>query len=77
MLAKRTFKNQVTIPKEVIDQVGDAEYFDVLYRDGEIILTPVEILAQGERLSRVRKKIKALGLTETHVEDAVRWARKS
>jgi hypothetical protein len=77
MLAKRTFKNQVTIPKEVIDQVGDAEYFDVLYRDGEIVLKPVEILAQGERLSRVRQKIKALGLSETHVEDAVRWARKS
>jgi hypothetical protein len=77
VLAKRTFKNQVTIPKDVIDRVGDVEYFDVYYRDGEIVLKPVEVLARGERLSRVRQKMKALGLSETHIEDAVRWARKS
>lgn len=77
MLAKRTFKNQVTIPKDVIDQVGEVDYFDVYYRDGEIVLKPVEVLARGERLARIRQKIKALGLSETHVEDAVRWARKS
>lgn len=77
MLAKRTFKNQVTIPKEVVDQVGDVEYFDVFCRDGEIVLKPVVILGQGERLSRIRQKVKALGLTENHIVDAVRWARKS
>lgn len=77
MLAKRTYKNQVTIPKDVIDQVGEIDYFDVFYRDGEIVLKPVEIKGAGERLARVRQKIKALGLTERDIDDAIRWARKS
>lgn len=76
MLAKRTYKNQVTIPKEVIDQVGEVEYFDVYLRDGEIVLKPVEISGRGERLARVRQKIKALGLSETDLDEAIRWARR-
>ncbi len=75
MLAKRTYKNQVTIPKEVIDQVGAVEYFDVFVKDNEIILRPVEISRRGERLKRVREKIEALGLSENSIEDAIRWAR--
>lgn len=76
MLAKRTYKNQITIPKEVIDRVGDVEYFDVYYHDGEIVLKPVEISSQGERLARIRSKIKALGLEESDVTKAITWARK-
>jgi len=76
MLAKRTYKNQITIPKDVIDEVGDVEYFDVYYRDGEIVLKPVEIGGRGERLARVRQKIKALGMTEKDIDEAIRWARK-
>ena len=29
MLAKITSKNQITIPKKIIDQVPEAQYFDV------------------------------------------------
>ncbi len=75
MLAKRTYKNQITIPKEVIDQVGDVEYFDVFLRDNEIVLKPVEIHNRGERLSRIREKIKALGITEGDMDNSIRWAR--
>lgn len=75
MLAKRTYKNQVTIPKEVMNEVGEIDYFDVSYQNGRIILKPVEITGHGERLKTVKKKIQELGLTENDIDDAIRWAR--
>lgn len=76
MLAKRTFKNQITIPKKIITKFGNVEYFDVTAREGEIVLRPVEILPRESRLSTIRKKIKSLGLTENDIEEAIKWARK-
>jgi hypothetical protein len=71
MLAKMTSKNQLTLPKSVVQSVGATEYFDVEVRSGQIVLTPVRI----QRGDAVRAKLAALGLTETDVADAVRWAR--
>jgi hypothetical protein len=71
VLAKMTSKNQLTLPKSVVQAVGAAEYFDVEIRDGQIVLTPVRI----QRGDAVRAKLAALGLTESDVDDAVRWAR--
>ncbi len=76
MLAKRTFKNQITIPKEIISKFGDVEYFDVMAKEGRIVLRPVKILPQESRLAGIRKKIKSLGLTEKDIEKAIKWARK-
>jgi len=76
MLAKRTFKNQITIPKEIISKFGDVEYFDVMAKKGEIVLRPVKILPQESRLAGIREKIKSLGLTEKDIEEAIKWARK-
>ena len=71
MLAKMTSKNQLTLPKSVVQAVGAVEYFDVETRDGQIVLTPVRI----QRGDAVRAKLAALGLTESDVSDAVCWAR--
>jgi hypothetical protein len=71
MLAKLTSKNQLTLPKSVVQSVGAVEYFDVEVRDGQIVLTPVRI----QRGDAVRAKLAALGLAQADVEDAVRWAR--
>jgi hypothetical protein len=71
MLAKLTSKNQLTLPKSVVQSVAAAEYFDVEVRAGQIVLTPVRI----QRGDAVRAKLAALGLTESDVADAVRWAR--
>jgi hypothetical protein len=71
MLAKLTAKNQLTLPKAVTHAVGDAEYFDVEARDGQIVLTPVRI----QRADAVRAKLAALNLTEQDMTDAVAWAR--
>lgn len=75
MLAKKTSKNQITLPKAIVQQLPDVEYFEVSLRDGDVILRPVTVTPQGERLKDVRAKIKALGLTEKDVEEAMRWAR--
>lgn len=73
MLAKITAKNQLTLPKSVIQAVGATDYLDVQVRDGQIILTPVRI----QRGDAVRAKLAELGLGEADVADAVRWARES
>lgn len=71
MLAKITSKNQLTLPKAVVQEVGGPEYFDIEVRHGQIVLTPVRI----QRGDAVRAKLAALGLVEADVADAVRWAR--
>jgi translation initiation factor IF-1 len=72
MLAKITAKNQLTLPKSVTASVGPAEYFDVVARDGQIVLTPVRI----QRGDAVRARLAELDLGQADVEAAVAWARK-
>lgn len=38
MLAKITTKNQLTLPKAVMQQVGRTEYVEVTFENGRIIL---------------------------------------
>ncbi len=76
MLAKKTSKNQITLPKAIIQQLPDVEYFEVSLREGEVVLRPVMVSALTERLKAVRAKIRALGLSEKDVADAIRWARR-
>lgn len=72
MLAKKTSKNQLTLPKAILEAVGDATYFDVSAEDGRIVLTPVRV--QGA--DSVRKKLESLGITEDDALDAIEWARQ-
>ena len=76
MLAKKTSKNQITLPKAITRQLPQVDYFDVSIREGEVILKPVAVSALGDRLRTVRAKIKLLGLSERTVTDAIRWARR-
>jgi hypothetical protein len=72
MLAKMTAKNQLTLPKALIAQVGATEYFDVEVCNGQLVLTPVRI----QRGDAVRAKLAALNLSTSDIADAVTWARK-
>ena len=74
MLAKLTSKNQITIPKKIIEQLQDVRYFDVELREGVVLLKPVRIYETD--LEKIRSKIKKLGLTQETVAEAVKWARK-
>jgi len=71
MLAKLTSKNQLTLPKSVVEAVGTTEYFDVEVREGQVVLTPVRI----QRGDAVRAKLAELGLTDEDISEAVRWVR--
>ena len=76
MLAKKTSKNQITLPKAVVQQLPDVQYFEISIREGEVVLRPAVISASGERLKAVRNKMRALGPSEKDVDDAVAWARR-
>lgn len=71
MLAKITSKNQLTLPKAVMQQIGKPEYVDVSLENGRIVLTPMQV----QPADSVRKKLAELGITEQDVEDAVTWGR--
>ena len=72
VLAKVTAKNQLTLPKSITNEIGPVEYFDVVARNGQVVLTPVRI----QRADAVRAKLAELDLTEEDVRDAVIWARE-
>ncbi len=71
MLAKITTKNQLTLPKAVMQQIGKPEYVDVALENGRIVLTPMQV----QPADSVRKKLAELGITEQDVEDAIIWGR--
>ena len=77
MLVKKTSKNQITLPKEIIKNFPQIEYFVAKVEDGKIILTPVKIVSANITLEKIREKIKSLGITEEDVKEAVKWARKN
>jgi bifunctional DNA-binding transcriptional regulator/antitoxin component of YhaV-PrlF toxin-antitoxin module len=73
MLAKLTSKNQITIPKRIIDQIPDARYFEVGLRDGVVVLKPLKTYSTS--LEEIRAKVEKLDLDPECVREAVKWAR--
>lgn len=80
MLAKLTSKNQITLPKAVMDQISESEYFEVEAVNDSIMLTPVRM----EKVKQTPNKADAeaiwehfekLGITEQDIQNAVKWAR--
>jgi bifunctional DNA-binding transcriptional regulator/antitoxin component of YhaV-PrlF toxin-antitoxin module len=74
MLAKITSKNQITIPKKIINQLPDVEYFDVELKEGMVLLKPLKVYDLN--LDQIRSKLRKLGLEQNSVKEAIRWARK-
>jgi len=75
MLAKKTSKNQITLPKDIANAFPDAQYFDVSIEDSKILLMPVKITPVGSTLGGVRDKMRRLGITEKDVDGGIQWAR--
>ena len=71
MLAKRSSKNQITLPKAIVQIVGEDYYDDVTVPDGKIGLTPVRL----HRSDAMRAKLEELVNTEDDVGDSIAWAR--
>ena len=72
VVAKRTSKNQLTLPKAVVEKAGVADYYDVVCESGRIVLTPLH----PGGAAAVRSRLAELGLNEVDVAEAVDWARQ-
>jgi bifunctional DNA-binding transcriptional regulator/antitoxin component of YhaV-PrlF toxin-antitoxin module len=73
VLAKKTVKNQITLPKAVVTRFSGVVYFDVT-TDGEcIVLRPL----QESRADEVRTRLAQLGVDEQDVTAAISWARET
>ncbi|NIM96724.1 MAG: AbrB/MazE/SpoVT family DNA-binding domain-containing protein [candidate division Zixibacteria bacterium] len=75
MLAKITAKNQITIPKRIIDQMPGVKYFDVKLKNETIVLKPLRIY--NTDTEQIRSKMKELGLKQNTVAEAIKWARSN
>lgn len=73
MLAKITTKNQITIPKKIIDRIPDVKYFDVELNDDVVLLKPLRFY--DTNLEKIRAKVRKLGLKQDSVAEAIKWAR--
>ena len=73
MLAKKTTKNQITLPKAVITRFKGVEYFDVTTDGSAIVLRPLQL----SRADEVRAQLAELGIEEQDVAAAISWARKA
>ena len=76
MLSKKTSKNQLTLPKKIVKEFPDIEYFDVEVKRKKIVLTPVRITPETSTLEGIRDKVEKLGITERVLDEAIRWARR-
>ena len=74
MLAKKTSKDQISLPKKIVKEFEGVEYFDITASEGKIVLTPVSV--RPSVLNEVREKMKRLGIADKDVEDAITWARR-
>jgi bifunctional DNA-binding transcriptional regulator/antitoxin component of YhaV-PrlF toxin-antitoxin module len=73
MLAKITSNNQITIPKKILDQISDARYSEVEFKDGIVVLRPLKTHSTNQEA--IRSKIQELGLNPGCVKEAIEWTR--
>lgn len=72
MIAKKTSKNQITLPKKIISRFPGVEYFDVTEDRGRIILMPV----QQNKADLVRDKLAEMGIVAEDISAALDWSRR-
>jgi len=75
VLAKKTSKNQLTLPKEIVGNFPGIDFFDATVEENRIVLTPVRVTPVNGNFAGIREKMKRLGLTADDVDEAVKWAR--
>ncbi len=73
MLAKKTVKNQITLPKAVITRFKGVDYFDATTDGASITLRPLQV----SRADEVRAQLAQLGIEEKDIDAAIDWARET
>jgi len=76
MLAKKTSKNQLTLPKEIADKFPGIDMFDAEVDDNRIVLVPVKMTPISATLESIRDKMNKLGISEADISEAISRARK-
>ena len=76
MLARKTSKNQLTLPKEIAGNFLGIDLFDATVENNRIVLIPVKITPVAVSLDSIRQKMERLGIKEDDVDEALQWARK-
>jgi hypothetical protein len=72
MLARKINDLQILLPQQIRQQLVGIEYFDVHIQNGQLILKPI-----ANQVDKVRQKLEALGINESHLEEAIQWARQN
>lgn len=72
MLPKITSENQLTLPRRAVEALDNPSHFEVEGDGDRLVLTPSRPGAAGA----VRRKLEALGFTDSEVANAVAWARE-
>ena len=75
MLTKKTTKNQLTLPRDIVKEFPGIQYFDAVVEKRRIVLTPVLMMPADGSLDAIREKTAAMGITSEDVRKAVSWAR--
>lgn len=76
MLAKKTSKNQLTLPKEIADKFPGIDMFDAEVDNNRIVLVPVKMTPISATLESIRDKMNKLGINEADISEAIIRARK-
>jgi len=71
MIAKLTAKNQLTLPRQAVEALGEVPHFDVEVEDGRLVRIPVRL----DGAAAVRRKFAQLNLTDADNAEAVTWTR--
>jgi hypothetical protein len=71
MLARKTTKNRITIPKAIVTRFTGADYFDVSTDGVCIVLRPLSAA------DKIRAQLADLGIDETNVTASISWARRT
>ena len=59
MLARKTSKNQLTLPKEIVGSFPGIDLFDATVEENRIVLTPVKVTPITASLTSVRRKCRS------------------
>ncbi len=76
MLAKKTSKNQITLPKAIADLYAGIQYFDVSIKNNRIVFVPVVMTPVKGHPGTFRGKRAGRGGAENTSRRPVRRARK-
>jgi hypothetical protein len=63
-------RHNITIPKKIVDQLPETDYFEVELKEGLVLLKPLQIYETD--LEKIRSKMKNLGLKTDSLREAIK-----